>query len=124
MPYASLATALPAVPARALGVDVALLLRKAITRHALDAPTPATDAPVLGPHGLGVYKHHGTALPYGLGTTVRDTFDERTGTVHGVRYQVGTGKAAAGMISVYLRDEHGASWHARTSVNSNRLSLA
>jgi hypothetical protein len=74
MPYASLATALPAVPARALGVDVALLLRRAITRHALDAPTPATDAPFAGPITV-LFDVDGTGFPHPYNGEWRDAYD-------------------------------------------------
>lgn len=66
------------------------------------------------------YNHHAEDLPFRIGERVEDTFKDRVGKVVSVRYQVGSGKPAAGMISVMLR-KGGFTWHARTSVCSNRL---
>jgi hypothetical protein len=55
-------------------VDVALLLRRAITRHALDAPTPATDAPVVGPYRV-TYERDGDEYGHPYNGRWADAYD-------------------------------------------------
>lgn len=73
MEMVSIASA-PLVSTRALGVDVAMLIRKAITRRACDLPTPATDAPLAGPVTV-TFDSGGRGFPHPYNGEWADAFD-------------------------------------------------